>query len=107
MGLPGDSLEYFKKTVDYALELKPLSVQVKQLYLNPDTLFYNERRKYGIQLKEDPHLDFRMPPVFCKGLGPEYYSGANEYVKQKIKEFSDVKWKLISRDEYFLSEGLS
>ncbi len=56
IGLPHDTLEYFKKTFDFATELEPYSVQIKQLYNNPNTLFDLFPEKYGLKTEKQKHL---------------------------------------------------
>ena len=106
MGLPDDTIEYFKKTIDYALELKPYSIQVKQFYLNPETLFHEQREKYEIKT-QDRRGGFFVPYVreARGGIGERYFREASRYAEEKIKEFPAIKWKLVTFDAYYMSEG--
>lgn len=106
IGLPDDTLKYFKKTVDYALELKPYSIQVKQFYLNPETLFYEQRKKYGIKT-HDRRSGYYVPYVreARGGIGEKHFREASRYVEDKIEEFPAIKWKLVTFDTYYISEG--
>ena len=106
MGLPNDTLEYFKKTIDYALELKPNGIQVIQFRLNPGTHFYLHRKQYGI-VTEKAEKEFSAPFV-CEaagGVNDEYFTGAVEYVTKNINEFPAMKWRLESLLKKYISPG--
>lgn len=62
IGLPHDTLEYFKKSFDFAVELQPLSLQIKQLFRNPNTLFDLHPEKYGLKTETTKQL-FNVPIV--------------------------------------------
>jgi len=60
-GLPGDDLVTFRHTVDLAMSLEPRFLQMKQMYLNPDTLFEVSAKKYAI--KATGKMDRKVPLV--------------------------------------------
>ena len=51
IGLPHDDLGHCLKTLDFANEIEPEFLQVKQLYQNPNTLFDLHPEKYGIEME--------------------------------------------------------
>jgi radical SAM superfamily enzyme YgiQ (UPF0313 family) len=97
MGLPNDTLDYYKKTIDFAIDRYPAYIQVKQLQLNPGTYFHKFKEKYGIMMDENNN-DFTVPFV-CKASGEineVYFKEAVEYTKMKIALHPEIKWRLIS-----------
>ena len=95
MGLPDDTLEYFKKTLDCALALKPETILVRQLYLNPGTVFSEQSKEYEIKTVARSNGYF-VPYVSGArgGVNEKYFKEANEYVEKKIEKFQQIKWKL-------------
>lgn len=51
LGLPWDSLKWFIETFNYAIKLKPKSIYINALFLNPWTELYKDQKKYGIVKK--------------------------------------------------------
>lgn len=98
MGLPEDTLDYFQKTLDFALSLKPASIQVKQFYTNPNTRFDQEKEAYGI-VAEEREWDFENPFVIkTKGeVDDDYFREAAKYTLEKIKDYPQIRWKLVSQ----------
>ena len=97
IGLPGDTIEYFKKTLDYAVDLDPGTLQVKQLYHNPETKFYNDFKDYDIFIEEEER-DFSVPYVSdCEGVDQKYQKQAYEYIIKKKGEFPKIYWKWLSQ----------
>ncbi len=62
IGLPGDNMDTCKKTLDFAIKLRPFSLQVKQLYQNPNTAFDMDPHKYGIKVENKKQM-FHVPLV--------------------------------------------
>lgn len=80
IGLPHDTLEYFKKSFDFAIDLRPLSLQVKQLFRNPNTLFDLYPEKYGIKTEATKQL-FNVPVVQSSNtFSNQAIEKATEYV---------------------------
>jgi tRNA A37 methylthiotransferase MiaB len=103
MGLPGDSISTFRETLDYALSLRPISMQVKQLYLNANTLFSVERDKYGIRVEESER-EFDAPYVVAaSGLEESYFGEATDLVMRRIEAHPEVWWKFLGREKWFVS----
>lgn len=75
IGLPNDTLEYFKKTFDFAVDLMPYSLQIKQLYRNPNTLFDLHPEQYGLLTEQKEHL-FHVP----------FVQSSNTFSNQDVKE---------------------
>jgi radical SAM superfamily enzyme YgiQ (UPF0313 family) len=106
IGLPGDSVEWCKKTVCYALSLDPFFFQVKQLYLNPNTLFQLRRLEYAIEI-EQSEMEFDVPCVIrASGVDSKYFDEMNDFIMQKIAANPQVYWRYISKQKLFLSDGL-
>jgi len=104
LGLPGDSIQAFKETLAYALSLKPISLQVKQFYLNPNTRFFVEREKYGIEL-ETSERDFDAPYVVrAAGLDDAYFEVGTDFVMQQIEANPQVWWKFLSQRKWFVTQ---
>lgn len=62
LGLPNDTLEYFRKTFDFAIDLMPSTLQVKQLFRGPNTLFDLYPERYGLKSETKKQL-FNVPIV--------------------------------------------
>ncbi|MCA9792457.1 MAG: radical SAM protein [Candidatus Eremiobacteraeota bacterium] len=75
VGLPGDNLEYFKKTFDFAIQLRPSNLQVKQLYRNPNTLFDLHPERYGLETESHRHF-FHVP----------FVTDSNTFSNEEIKQ---------------------
>jgi tRNA A37 methylthiotransferase MiaB len=104
IGLPDDTLEYFKKTLEYALKLKPYAMQVKQLYLNPDTLFFNNQEEYEIVTNKQKRRDFTVPFIVkARGIDEKYIREATNFTIEKIRHSPSVKWKLVTIFKHFVS----
>ncbi len=108
-GLPNDSAEWLKKTLTYATSLGPNSIQLKQFYLNPFTLFHVEREKYGIVTEElrDPFdKDFDAPYVVqANGVDEDYFKETSDFIRNHIAEHSKIRWKYLSKRERYVSKA--
>ena len=107
MGLPEDAVEYFKKTLDYALSLDSYSIQINQFYLNPKAFFSEQSEKYRIK-KTTCRNDLFLPFVVeaSGGVDEKYFREATDYVKKKIDEFPEIKWKLIAEQAHFVDNSI-
>ena len=103
LGLPDDTVDYFRESLDYALALKPFSVQVKQLYLNPGTLFYNNREEYGIKCEEKGDMDTPFV-IEARGINEKYIQETHDFTMKRIKEHPEIKWKLLTSLGRYLSD---
>lgn len=98
-GLPGDSLEYFKKTLDFATSLNPYSLQIKQLYLNPDTLFDLNQSEYKIKVGRK--LPRNVPLVkSSQNWQPQEIKKACEIAFRAREKFKKIKFKIVSEYGY-------
>jgi radical SAM superfamily enzyme YgiQ (UPF0313 family) len=98
-GLPGDSLAYFAKTLDFAIALKPCFIRVQQLYLNPDTLFDLEQSKYKIKIGRK--LPRNVPLVkSSQNWQPREIKKACEIALQAREKFKKIKFKIVSEYGY-------
>jgi tRNA A37 methylthiotransferase MiaB len=106
-GLPNDDLGYFKKTVDFAVKLKPSFIQIKQLYVNPNTFFYFKKKEYGIItescLDEKFSAEFALQGNF---LEKDYYPRALNYSKRIAEKNSEIGFKVVFQNEAFLRKAL-
>ena len=113
IGLPGDSLEWFKKTVDFAVSLSPSQLQIKQLYMNQDTKFYKEKEKYELDYSWTSKDETSVPFVSsAKGITEEYLHGAALYIMEQKSFYPEIFWNYLTKYEnyydgrYFLDEGV-
>jgi outer membrane protein assembly factor BamB len=103
VGLPGDSVKYLIETMNYALQLEPVFLQVKQFYLNPDTLFYFNRSSYGIEI-DNEETDFNAPYVIrAKNIDSNYFKESDNFIIKKIEENPNINWRYLTKKNKFLS----
>jgi radical SAM superfamily enzyme YgiQ (UPF0313 family) len=96
IGLPGDDIEHFRKSLDKAISMEPKLLQVKQLYLNPNTKFDKDRQEFGIV----PGTNRSFGPPFvikAAGISEDYFDEAYSYLKKKMDERKDIRWKWITQ----------
>lgn len=109
LGLPGDTVEMFKATLNFATSLTPYSLQLKQLYINPYTLFHVNSKDYGIvadSKRKASDADFDAPYVIeATGIDEDYFRETNEFIIEQIDEHPDIRWKYLSKRHRFLSPG--
>lgn len=106
VGLPNDSIDWLKKTLLYALSLKPNSLQIKQFYLNQSTLFHVNREKYGIET-EQRQKGFETPYVIkANGIDEAYHKEANEFILKQVELHPDIIWKYLGHNGKFISPEL-
>lgn len=56
VGLPGDTLETFKDSLNFAIAMRPHSLYIHEFLCLPGTEFYKDQEKYGISCQaEAPH----------------------------------------------------
>ncbi|HPN96404.1 MAG TPA: radical SAM protein [Candidatus Moranbacteria bacterium] len=106
VGLPGDDVDYLKKTLDYAISLDPLTIQIKQFYLNPDTLFFTKKGDYHIKI-ENEERDFEAPYVISASgeINDEYHRKAYDYIMENIKKNPQIRWRFLSKIGNYFSFG--
>jgi coproporphyrinogen III oxidase-like Fe-S oxidoreductase len=103
VGLPGDTADWMKETLRFALLLSPFSMQIKQFYLNPNTLFHVDRKEYGIEIDTD-RVDFDAPYVIqANGINERYFEETNAFIMEQINDHPQVLWKYLSKKQRFLS----
>ncbi|MDD5179523.1 MAG: radical SAM protein [Candidatus Gracilibacteria bacterium] len=99
-GLPGDTLDYFKQTVDFAISLQPKFMQIKQLYLNPDTLFEINAKAYGI--RSGKKLPLNVPFVkSSSGWKPVDIKKAFDFAIGIQRKNPKIRFKILSEYGYF------
>ena len=104
VGLPGDTAEWMKETLRFAIMLSPFSMQIKQFYLNPNTLFHVNREGYGIRIDRD-RVDFDAPYVIeANGIDDAYFEETNAFIMEQISAHPNMLWKYLSKKKRFLSE---
>ncbi len=97
LGLPNDDLDHCIKTLDLAFDLKPGSIQIKQLYQNPNTLFDVEPEKYGIKVKEEKHF-LHVPFVESTNtFSNEDIQIASEHAFLLRNNHPEIKIKIVSQ----------
>lgn len=106
IGLPGDSIEWMKETLRFALMLDPYSLQIKQFYLNTNTLLFQKKDLLGIRIGEGKS-DFETPFVIgARGIDTEYLEEADRFIMRQVAEFPDVKLKYVAARRVFTSDGI-
>lgn len=79
-------------------------MQIKQFYLNPNTLFQVNRKEYGIETDTDP-VDFDAPYVTrANGIDERYFEETNAFIMEQINDHPQTLWKYLSKKQRFLSE---
>ncbi len=97
IGLPGDDLDHCKRTMDFAFGLKPWSIQIKQLYQNPNTLFDLEPEKYGIKVEDQDHL-FHVPFVTENNtFTNEDMKTASDYAKGLQQKNPKMRMRIVTQ----------
>lgn len=105
VGLPGDSVVWMNKTIDFALALGPYTMQVKQFYLNPNTLFQVNSSDYEIVVDSDDSA-FDAPYVTrARGIDDDYFEATNSHIMSRINSNPDIRWKYLTKRQRFLSPG--
>lgn len=98
-GLPGDNFYTFRKTVDFALSLSPIKLNLSPLVLLPGSTFWNEKEKHGFKYEQEaPYLvhsnntysadDMRKTRKFVLGVILIMYFRAIREVLYKMTENS-------------------
>ncbi len=106
IGLPGDSVEWMKETMRYVLLMDPFSVQIKQFYLGPNTLFSIRTKEYNIKI-DDTESSFNTPYVIsANNIDDQYFTETNHFIMNQIKDNPQIRWKYLSKKQSFIS-GLS
>ena len=105
IGLPGDTIEYFKKTLNYAVDLAPHLLQVKQLYHNPETKFFNEQDSYEFIIEKKKRASAVPYVVGAPGISNEYKKEAYDYLQKKIRESQGIYWKTCSEYGVYCGDG--
>ena len=85
LGLPGETRETIKQTVDYALFIDPMSVQFSIITPFPGTKFYDMLKKEGMIMNEN-FSDYdgnTMSVIRTKNLSPEDLTKAQRYAYRK------------------------
>lgn len=95
-GLPGDSVEWFKKTVDFTLSLRPNRVQIKQLFFTSGTLFSRQKEKFGIKTQKNDFKFAEPLVVAADGINEEYNAEVYDYAEKKLKEHPETEWLISS-----------
>lgn len=94
MGLPGDTFADFKRSLQFALEAKPQSIQVKQLSLNPLTKFDLNRRDFGIKV-ESGQNKFAVPFVTATNTYSQRdMKRSYDYLVEFAKNNIHLGWKI-------------
>lgn len=103
-GLPCDTIAWFKKTVDFSISLKPNEIQISQLFLNPGTMFYKEKEKFGIKMETTSKKFRECYAVSINGADDAYNTEAYAYSKKKIEEYPEIGWDIFLKAKTFESQ---
>ena len=97
-GLPGDSVEWFEKTVDFAISLSPSRIQAKQLFLTSGTRFWSEKEKLGLKTQRFEFEPMEPYVIEANNVDEAYHKKIYSYIKKKKEENSQIKWLISFRD---------
>lgn len=89
LGMPDDTPETFKQTIDYAVSLEPSTIVVNTLFVNPNTVLYDTYTDYGIQLR---NVTMNVPyMVSSNTFTAEDMDGCRRYVYDySTKDTNDI-----------------
>jgi len=88
LGLPHDTYEYFRKSMEFAIPKNPQRIQVRQLYLSKGTLFYEKRKEYGFRTKSvQDGLN-----IVTSAAGFDFKEKAYQLLKKSVEEHPEIKW---------------
>jgi len=96
-GLPDDDIDSFKRSLDTALSLHPAAVQVKQLYLNPNTVFHQDMEKYQIKTAETRFIGVPFVST-ARGIDNTYKEQAFAYVEKMKQKHPEIMWRWVSEN---------
>lgn len=96
-GLPGDDLENFKKTVDFAVSLDPREIQIKQLYFCPNTLFFLKKDEYAIRVGRRDNFNLPLVSNSIGKVGERYYQKADFFIEKTIRKHPEILWKVVTQ----------
>jgi hypothetical protein len=96
LGLPNDTIFYAKKTIDFALALNPAHLQIKQLYLNSNTLLACQRDRYKIKTENIKATLLGVPFVESAvgEVGPKYFEVLSQYCLEKLKNSKQISYRV-------------
>lgn len=111
-GLPGDTFYTFRKTVDFALSLSPIKLNLSPLVLLPGSTFWMDKEKHGFVYEQDPPFlvhwnntysadDMRETSRFVLGvIMIMYFPAIRETIYKMTKNSADtiIEETLISND---------
>jgi len=102
-GLPDDDIESFKRSLDTALKLHPRAVQVKQLYLNPNTVFDLDKEKYQIKTAKLRYIGVPFVST-ARGIDKKYKQEAFAYVERVKQKHPEINWRWVSENSSWHDE---
>ena len=100
-GLPYDTVAWFKRTLDFTISLKPNDIQISQLFLNPGTMFYKEKEKFGIKMETASKKFRECYAVSADGSDDAYNTEIYAYSKEKIEEHPEIGWDIFLKAKTF------
>jgi radical SAM superfamily enzyme YgiQ (UPF0313 family) len=107
VGLPGETKETIRRTLEFAKELKPYSVQISITIPFPGTKYFDDLRKNGYLMTEDwKKYDGRHCAVMrTQSLTPEEIFTEHHKIKEEWIKFN--AWKQIKSNKYhYLKQGI-
>ncbi len=107
IGLPGDSPAWVKETMRFALLLDPAYIQIKQFYLNPDTLFQVNQSEYEIKIEKEMRDFDTLYVDTAKNIDEKYFTETNEFIMKQIKDNPQILWKYLTKRENYISPNWS
>ena len=93
LGLPWEWVKDFLKTFEYAIKLKPTSIYINRLFLNPKTELDNNKQKYWIITSGDLWQEklFHVPNIVeSNTFSKKDIVFAQKYVSYYIKKYENI-----------------
>lgn len=101
IGLPFDDLDHCLASLEYAFSLNPSSIQIKQLFLQPNTLFDLYPERYGIVPEVERRL-YNMPFVKeTNTFSNDDIRKASEFANSYRGKLPHTKMKLVTQFHRF------
>jgi radical SAM superfamily enzyme YgiQ (UPF0313 family) len=104
-GLPRDDLKNFKQTLDFAIKLNPSFIQVKRLYLSPNTFFYFRQKEFSLVAEDFLSKKFATPLVVAgEGIDEGYFKKVYAYSLKTAMTNPEIGFKLLFKEDTFFRQ---
>ena len=104
-GLPGETPDSFRSSIDFAASLEPQSIATFILMILPGTELWKKAKHFGIEYQQEPYYHFLRSPTLndsdreyalevAHAIGPIYRFGVLKILRKelniKLTEFLDL-----------------